>query len=254
MSTESAGIRSLQSFSDAVVALAEGVSPSVVSVSGGRRGFGTGVVWSEDGYIVTNSHVVREGAEVGQFVIAVANALGGEPSVTSGIITSSKRSMRAWGGQFFEDVVLSDAQVNPGYSGGPLVDALGNMVALNSAFAFSRAISVPVNTVKKVAEKLKRDGKVKHAYLGVVLDPIALPEEVEGQEYGLMVLSVSKDSPAKAAGLAMGDVVLEFGGNKVSSYGELRKLLSESAIGSRAKISVLRGGKMSELEVVPAEG
>ena len=131
--------------------------------------------------------------KVGQFVLAVANAFVGQPSVTSGTVTSSRRSIRAWGGQTFDNVVVSDAQVNPGYSGGPLVDASGKMIALNTAYAFNRALSIPVNNVKEIAEKLKADGRVKRAFLGVTLDTVPLPEDVPElqaveQDYGLMVL------------------------------------------------------------------
>ncbi|MHB8567894.1 MAG: S1C family serine protease [Nitrososphaerales archaeon] len=291
-------ITPLSQFSDAMVELVESLATSVVSVNNRGRGAGTGTAWSEDGYIVTNSHVVHrsesaqvelnsgeifdakivgrdhdtdlallkldgvklkpaklgdsDDLKVGQLVLAVANAFGGQPAVTSGIITSSRRSVRGWGPQFFENVVVSDAQVNPGYSGGPLVDALGRVVALNTAFAFSRSLSIPINKVKEVAEKLKKYGRVKRGYLGVVLDPIALPE-IENHESGLMILSVSKESPASQTGLAIGDILVGFDGKTVSSYGELRKLLGEDAIGVRSKISVLRGGKMSEFEITPAD-
>ncbi|HZW55560.1 MAG TPA: PDZ domain-containing protein [Nitrososphaerales archaeon] len=150
--------------------------------------------------------------------------------------------------------------MNPGYSGSPLLDTSGNMVALNTAFAFSRALSIPANRVREIAEKLKRDGRVRHAYLGVTLDPIPLPQDVarvsrshEGRDYGLMVLSVSDESPAKSAGLAIGDVLMAFDEQQVSSYTDLRKLLKENAIGKTAKISVLRGGKISDFEITPAD-
>jgi serine protease Do len=197
-----------------------------------------------------------EPLKVGQFVLAVANAFVGQPSVTAGVITSSRRSIRAWGGQTFDNVVVSDAQVNPGYSGGPLVDASGKMIALNTAYAFNRALSIPVNTVKEVAENLKADGRVKHAFLGVTLDEVYLPEgvpELESQDSGLMILSVSNGSPAKSAGLALGDVVVGFNGKAVSSYGDLRKLLSANMIGKKTTLSVLRGGKLNEFNLTPAD-
>ena len=306
-STETNSI--LQSFSDAVVALGENAGRSVVSVSAGdgsrRFGVGTGIVWNDEGYIVTNSHVIHrseaaqiglpsgdtteasvvgrdrdsdiallkiqgavpsglvpiklgdsEHLRVGQFVLAIANAFVGQPSVTAGVITSTRRGIRAWGGQTFDNVVVSDAQVNPGYSGGPLVDASGKMIALNTAYAFNRALSIPVNTVKQVAESLRADGRVKHAFLGVTLDEVYLPEgvpELESQDSGLMILSVSNGSPAKSAGLALGDVVVGFDGKAVSSYGDLRKLLSANAIGKKTILSVLRGGKLNEFNVTPAD-
>jgi serine protease Do len=197
--------------------------------------------------------------KAGQIVLAVANAFGDQPSVTMGIVTSRRRSIRAWGGQVFDNVVMSDAPVNPGYSGGPLVDASGRMLALNTAFAFNRALSIPVNTVASVAEKLKKDGRIKRGFLGVTLDPVPLPEdtpklrEVEGSDYGLMVLSVSDGSPAKSAGLAMGDVLLGFNGKTIGSYGDLRKLLTENVIGKNSKLSVLRGGKLNEFEITPVD-
>jgi S1-C subfamily serine protease len=294
----------LQSLSDAIADVTENVSASVVRVSSARRSFGSGIIWSEDGYVITNNHVVGHaktveiglqsgeslsaivvGADpyadlalikieeptknlkaievgdssnvrVGQFVLAVANPFGGSPAVVSGIITTSRRGAGGWFGRMMDNMIISDAPVNPGYSGGPLVDAQGRMIGVNTAYASGRALSIPVNTVKQIMERIKRDGRVKTGFLGVVLEEIQLPEEVAsdvGQESGLMVLSVSRNTPAREAGVAMGDVLLQFNGKPIASHFELRKLLSEDVIGKTVKLSVLRGEKVVELRITPKD-
>ena len=204
--TSSVGI--LETFSSAVESVAETVSPSVVSVSSDGRN-GTGVVWDDQGHIVTAYHVVQgleevevgsnsgetftakvvgrdstsdlallkveaklspiakgdsESLRVGQFVLALANPYATKASATSGIITSVKRSIGGWWGAGIEDAVVTDARLNPGYSGGPLVDASGRMVALNIAYMSSRGIAVPIKKVSATVERLA-SGKVSRTRL-----------------------------------------------------------------------------------------
>src|SRR6267143_409547 len=196
--------------------------------------------------------------KVGQFVLAVSNPFGRQPSATSGIVTNPAYNVRGWWGASMDKVVVSDARLNPGYSGGPLVDARGRVIGINAAYANNRGISVPVNTVKSVIDKLMQDGKIKHAYLGIVADSIRLPENIANQPEinqpgGLIIYNVEQDSAAKKAGLAMGDVVVKLDGKQVEDIMDLHEMLDDKAIGKRVKLSVLRGEKLIELTATPTE-
>ncbi len=297
--TSSVGI--LETFSSAIQQVAESASPSVVSVSSDGRN-GTGIVWDDQGHIVTAYHVVQgldevevgsssgetfaakvlgrdkgsdiallkteaklppikrgdsESLKVGQFVLALANPYSTKASATSGIITGVKRSIGGWWGMGIEDAVVTDARLNPGYSGGPLVDASGRMIALNIAYMSSRGIAVPSRKVSETVERLASGKTVGRAYLGIVTNPIPLPEDVVnlsdvGQEHGLIVLSVEAGSAAKAAGLAFGDVLLSLDGNQVKGFRDLTRLLTEDKAGKALKLKVLRGGRVEELSVTPS--
>ncbi len=301
--TETEGMQLLQSFSNAVTELAENVSPSVVNVNAGRRG-GTGMVWSNDGLVVTASHVLghstaptvtlgdgkqleakvlgrdmyndvallkveaeglspvrmggADGIKVGQFVLALANAFGRKPSATSGIITSHRRSMRGFWGVMIEDAVVSDAKLNPGYSGGPLVDASGNLLGMNVAYFAGRGVAISVASLKETVDKLSKDGRVKKGFLGVVIEPVELPDELAkspevSQEAGLLVRAVEPGSPAKEAGVAMGDVILQLGGVKATDEYELHKALSGEVVGKAVALKVLRAEKATDLRITPRE-
>ena len=316
----------MQLLSTAIEQVAEGAGSSVVSVEGvsadsscggGGSRKGSGVVWDDQGHIVTAHHVVRgpggdddgnvvvevgtesgqkytakllghdrrsdlavlkivstpdapspplrpiakgdsEALKVGQFVLALANPYATKTSATSGIITGVKRNNLGggWWGFNIEDAIVTDARVNPGYSGGPLVDASGKMVGLNVAAVSSRGIAVPVQTISKVFERLAAGKSTGRAYLGIVSNPVPLPEDVPGlaqneQSYGVIVLSVEAGSPAKEAGLALGDVLLGLDGNPVEGLRDLGTLLTEERIGKATKLRVLRGGKVIELSVTP---
>ncbi len=199
-----------------------------------------------------------DGLKVGQFVLALANPLGTQPAATSGIVTNPSFSVQSWWGGGMDKVVVTDARLNPGYSGGPLVDAKGRVVGINAAFANNRGISVPVNTVKTVVNKLMQDGRIKRAYMGITADSIRLPDHLAGQadvgqHGGLIVYGVDQDSAAKRAGLAIGDVIMKLDGKPVESLMDLRGVLDDKAIGKRVKVSVLRGEKLTELTITPTE-
>jgi serine protease Do len=200
-----------------------------------------------------------DGLKAGQFVLALANPFSSRTSVTSGIITGANRTIGGWWGMTIEDAVITDARVNPGYSGGPLVDASGQLIGMNVAYFSKRGIAVPVNTIAKVVKRLAEGKPLKRAYLGIVSNPVALPAEVSsdqrvGQETGVMVLSIEDETPAKKSGLAFGDVILKFNGKSVSNSEDLTSFLGEEAIGKQAKLAVLRGGNVVELEITPTTG
>src|SRR5213594_1051455 len=196
--------------------------------------------------------------KVGQFVLAMANPFGRQPSATSGIVTNPAYNIRGWWGGSMDKVVVTDARLNPGYSGGPLIDAKGKIVGINAAYANNRGLSVPVNTVKTVVDKLMHDGRIKRAYMGITADSINLPDRLSeqsdiDQKEGLIVYGVDQDSAARQAGLALGDVIVKLDGKPVENLVDLRTLLDDKAIGKQVKLSVLRGEKLTELTITPTE-
>ena len=199
-----------------------------------------------------------DGIKVGQFVLALANASGKKASATSGIITSHRRSMRGFWGVMIEDAVVSDAKLNPGYSGGPLVDAAGNLLGMNVAYFSGRGVAVSVDSLKETIGKISKDGRVKKGFLGVVVEPVELPEELArsaevGQEDGLLVRSVDAGSPARAAGVALGDIILRLGDAQATDEYELHKALSGDVVGKTVALRILRSEKVADLKVTPRE-
>ena len=201
---------------------------------------------------------VADGIKVGQFVLALANPFGRKASATSGIITSHRRSMRGFWGIMIEDAVVSDAKLNPGYSGGPLVDASGNLLGMNVAYFAGRGVAVSADSLKETVGKISKDGRVKKGFLGVVVEPVELPDELAssaevGQEEGLLVRSVEAGSPARAAGVAMGDVILRLGDVKATGEYELHRALSGEVVGRQVTLRVLRSEKVTDLRITPGE-
>jgi S1-C subfamily serine protease len=199
-----------------------------------------------------------DGINVGEFVLALANPFNQQPSATSGIITNARSTLRAIRGMNMENVIITDARLNPGYSGGPLIDASGRMIGLNAAFAWSRGIAIPIGTVKTIVERLMKGGQVKRAYLGILMNAIPIPHQVSeqtkiSQETGLMVLQVEPDSPAKKAGIAFGDVIVQIDDKPVREIPDLTQKLNEELIGKKTRLTVLRGEKLTTLTVMPSE-
>jgi S1-C subfamily serine protease len=154
--------------------------------------------------------------------------------------------------------VVSDAKLNPGYSGGPLVDAAGKLLGMNVAYFAGRGVAVSVDSLKETVERISKDGGAKKGYLGVVVEPIELPEDAAksedvGQDEGLLVRSVEVGSPAKAAGVAVGDVILKLGDSRATDEYELHKALTRDVVGKQVSLLVLRTEKAVELMVTPAE-
>ncbi|HKW05272.1 MAG TPA: trypsin-like peptidase domain-containing protein [Nitrososphaerales archaeon] len=291
----------LQTLSNAVAEVVSRVSQSVVQVRAGGRGFGSGVVWDDQGHVVTNSHVVGRAGEVkvttsdgksydakvvgqdrfsdvallkiensgakpiergdssnlavGQFVLALADPFGQKVTATFGIVAHANA---VFGGRMpwaDSGVVVTDAKLNPGYSGGPLVDASGKMIGMNSAYFANRGIAIPINTLTEILKGIESND-IRRAYLGIVSDTLELPEEVAKeiqQEEGMIVLQVETGTPAKKAGVAVGDIVVRLDSKPVRSYLDLRRILNSKVIGKPTKISVLRAEKLTELMVTPSE-
>jgi S1-C subfamily serine protease len=201
-----------------------------------------------------------ENLKAGQFVLALANPYGEYPSITEGIITSERSSLGGsqWGA-ITDNIVITDARLNPGYSGGPLVDVEGKMIALNAAYVSSRGIAIRASKVRNITDQLAKDGAIKIAYLGIVTDEISLPSEVatqleQSQEEGLIILSVEKDTAAKKAGLLMGDTVVGLDNQPIANIHDLRKrLLKHDVIGKSLKLAIIRGEKKIELSITPQE-
>jgi S1-C subfamily serine protease len=201
-----------------------------------------------------------ENLRAGQFVLALANPYRQYPSITEGIITSKRSSLGGsqWGA-ITDNIVITDARLNPGYSGGPLVDVEGKMIGLNAAYVSSRGIAIRASKVRNITDQLAKDGAIKIAYLGIVTDEITLPREIgaqlePSQEEGLILLSVEKDSAAKKAGLLMGDIIVKFDDEPITDIHSLRRqLLKQDVIGKSVKIVIIRGEKKSELTLTPGE-
>jgi len=193
----------------------------------------------------------------GQFVLALANPFNRQPTVTTGIVTSVGATLRGWRGTAMENVIVTDARLNPGFSGGPLVDASGTMIGVNTAYVWSRGIAIPMNKVKAVTERLISGGAMKRAYLGIVSSTVPIPQETANQlnidqDAGVMVFSVEHGSPAKKAGLAMGDVIVKFNDKPVANFYDLPQFLTENIAGKKNKLSIMRGEKLLDLTVIPS--
>jgi S1-C subfamily serine protease len=157
-----------------------------------------------------------------------------------------------------ENVIATDAKLNPGFSGGPLIDASGRMIGMNSAYVWSRGIAIPANKVKTITDRLIHGGQLRRAYLGIVSNTVAIPPELAEQagieqETGVMVFSVERGSPARQAGLAMGDVIVKFNGKPVADFSDLPAMLTEDVIGKETEIEILREEKLGTLTIMPSE-
>jgi serine protease Do len=198
----------------------------------------------------------------GQFVLALANPFNRQqPTATTGIITNPDGTLRGLRGTAMENIIATDAKLNPGFSGGPLVDAQGKLIGINTAYVWSRGIAIPVNKVKTIADRLMSGRTIKKAYLGVIANSVAIPIEIVeqtglDQDSGVMIFSVEHGSPARKAGLMMGDVIVKFNGKPVTNFYDLPRLLAEDVAGKETKLTLLRREKLLELTVSPvtAEG
>lgn len=197
----------------------------------------------------------------GQLVVAIGNPLGFECTVTAGVVSALGRSLRSQSGRLIDDLIQTDAALNPGNSGGPLVTPAGEVIGINTAVILGAqgiCFAVASNTAHVVLGQLIRHGRVRRAVLGVAGQRTAIPRRLVRrldlkQEFGVMVLEVAAGSPAARAGLAVGDVVLSLGGRPVTGVDDLLKLLTGDQVGRAVVISVLRGGELRTFEAVPVE-
>lgn len=199
---------------------------------------------------------------VGQLVIAIGNPLGFESTVTAGVVSALGRSLRSRNGRLIEDIIQTDAALNPGSSGGPLVDSRGLVVGINTAiiqFAQGICFAIPVNTVRWVVSLLIKEGKVTRGYLGISGQKVPLPVRVVRyfrleNDSAVQVLGVAPNSPAQVAGLKEGDIILSLGQKPVGRVEDIHRLLTKDVIGKRLDMVVLRQfTNRLDMSIVPAE-
>jgi S1-C subfamily serine protease len=297
----------LDAYSRVVTFVAETLAPSVANLRVGRRGSGSGVAVTPDGFVLTNAHVVGSGSarvrasftdgrelsaevvgtdplsdlalirtdgtlepaelgdaatlRVGQLVVAIGNPHGFAGSVTAGVVSALGRSLPTREGRtqrVVDDVIQTDAALNPGNSGGALADGRGRVVGINTAVAgVGLGLAVPVNaTTRRVVAELMREGRVRRAWIGVAVGARPLPPRVRalvGRERAVEVVEVMPDSPAQRAGLRAEDLVLAVDGQPVAGVDDLHRLLGGDRIGRACTIEIARGGTRSELELTPRE-
>jgi S1-C subfamily serine protease len=301
----------LDAYSQIVSGVAERLTPKVASLRVPHRGsrggtgesLGSAVVFTGDGFLLTNAHVVGQanggtaafsdgtslpfrvvGADplsdlavlrangqtpapaelgeadrlvVGQLVVAVGNPLGLAGSVTAGVVSALGRSLPARG-RVIEDVIQTDAALNPGNSGGALADADARVVGINTAVAgVGLGMAVPVNdTTRRIIAALIKDGRVRRAYLGLAMTPGPVPaawRERLGRKTGLLVAQVVAGGPADRAGLRAGDLLLTVAGKPVAVSQDIQRLMFSEAIGQPLAITVMRNGALVDVIVEPTE-
>jgi S1-C subfamily serine protease len=309
----------LDGYSRAVIDAVERVGPAVVKVEARGRaaeartrraavgGAGSGFVFTPDGLILTNSHVVAAGTEVsvsltdgrvvsadivgddphtdlavlrvtapeliaaplgnsatlrpGQVVIAIGNPFGFQHTVTTGVVSALGRSLRARTVRLMENLIQTDAALNPGNSGGPLVTSRGEVVGVNTAVILGGqgiAFAVPINSAAWVISCLLKDGRVRRSYLGVAGQDASIPRRLVREhtlplERGMSLTAVTPKSPADEAGLRAGDLLIDFGGVPISGADDLVRLLTDATIGVATPVRILRHGAPRRLIVVPRE-
>jgi S1-C subfamily serine protease len=202
-----------------------------------------------------------EHLRVGQLVIAIGNPLGFQASVTAGVISALGRSMHAQSGRLIDNIIQTDAALNPGNSGGPLVNSAGEVIGVNTAMirpAQGICFAIASNTAKLVAGWLIRDGKIRRSYIGVAGQNVPIHRRLVRfynlpRETGVMVVSVEQTSPAERAGLREGDVIVAFNDQPIGTIHELHKMLAGEQIGVLSKLTVIRHTEKLELSIMPAE-
>jgi S1-C subfamily serine protease len=308
----------LDAYSRAVIEAVDRVGSAVVNVEvrggasskprrGESGGSGSGFVFTPDGLILTNSHVVGAGTDVsvsltdgrvlradivgddphtdlavlrvtapeliaaplgdssvlhpGQVVIAIGNPFGFQHTVTTGVVSALGRSLRARTVRLMENLIQTDAALNPGNSGGPLVTSRGEVVGVNTAVILGGqgiAFAVPINSAKWVISCLLKDGRVRRSYLGVAGQDASIPRRLVrehnlSRERGMSLTAITPGSPADQAGLKAGDLLIDFGGVPIGGADDLVRLLTDATIGIETPVRVLRHGAPRRLMVTPRE-
>lgn len=192
---------------------------------------------------------------VGHLVLAVGRPTGGAPTASFGLISSLEAPMRHWRRRANLEVIRSDATLYPGFSGGPLVDTEGHVLGLNtSALGRGFGVTLPYSFVNRIVSSLVSHGTVGRGYLGIAAQSVELPQTLRdkagvSQERGLMIIALENDSPADKAGLLIGDILLSFGGQETTDFGELQEQIGPETSGTKRQAKVLRGGQTAEFEV-----
>ncbi len=198
---------------------------------------------------------------VGQLVVAIGNPYGFQCTVTAGVVSALGRSLRSGSGRLIDDIIQTDAALNPGSSGGPLVTSRGDVIGVNTAVilpAQGICFAVAINTAKFVAGRLIKDGRVRRSRIGVGGQSVPLPRHVARSyqlrgESGVLVISIEPDSPAERAGLSEGDVIVGYGDQPIAGIDDLHRLLTEEQIGVRSSLAVIRRGEKMVVDIVPEE-
>jgi S1-C subfamily serine protease len=310
----------LDAYSRAVVDAVERVGPSVVkidvTVAGRRRdsrtqhapsGTGSGLIFTPDGLVLTNSHVVHDAEEisvsladgrsfaarplgddpdtdlavvrmagsdlpfqmlgdssrlkVGQVAIAIGSPFGFQHTVTAGVVSALGRALRSRTGRLMEHLIQTDAALNPGNSGGPLVTSAGEVVGVNTAAILGVqgiSFAVPVNTAKLVVAALLREGRVRRSFIGISGQDVPLPRRLVRHhslaiQQAVGVVEVATGSPASRAGVLAHDLIVEFAGQAVSGIDDLSRILTDAVIGQPLALVVVRGADRRTLRVIPEE-
>jgi S1-C subfamily serine protease len=313
----------LDAYSRAVINAAERVSPSVVNLDVQTnlrrkqatpprlpeevRGTGSGFIFTPDGFILTNSHVVHRADKimvtlpdgrrfegdlvgedpdtdlavvringsnflaaplgesqkirVGQLVIAIGNPYGFQCTVTSGVVSALGRSLRSISGRLIDNIIQTDAALNPGNSGGPLVTSRGEVVGVNTAMILAAqgiCFAIGINTAKFVAGRLIKEGKIRRSYIGLGGQNVPLLRRVVRfyhlpVESGILVVSIEENSPAQRAGLSEGDIIVGFDGQPIAGIDDLHRLLTEERVGVKTILTILRHTEKLSLTIFPEE-
>ena len=313
----------LDAYSQAVISAAERVSPSVVNIdvhktSGGKRaipfrqseelrGNGSGFIFTPDGFILTNSHVVHRADKimvtlpdgrrfegdlvgedpdtdlavvringsiflaaplgdsqkirVGQLVIAIGNPYGFQCTVTSGVVSALGRSLRSISGRLIDNIIQTDAALNPGNSGGPLVTSRGDVIGVNTAMILAAqgiCFAIGINTAKFVAGRLIKEGKIRRSYIGLGGQNVPLLRRIVrfhhlSVESGILVVTIEENSPAQRAGLSEGDVIIGFDGQPIAGIDDLHRMLTEEKVGVRTMLTIIRHTEKLNLSIIPEE-
>ncbi len=313
----------LDAYSRTVISVSKTINTSVVHIKIGQQkenrqngnspqmpgegGSASGFIFTPDGFILTNSHVIHNqkfievvlsdsrkyegflvgddpdtdiavirisGSDfnaasfgdssritVGQLAVAVGNPYGFQNTLTAGVISALGRSFYTSSGRLIDNVIQTDAALNPGNSGGPLLNSHAEVIGINTALilpAQGLCFAIPGNTAKRVASLLIKDGKIRRGYLGIGGQNVDLHRKIVHYynlpiDTGVLIINIRIKSPAEKAGLYEGDIIIEFNGNPVSTMDDLHRYLTEESIGSASRITVIRNTEKRTMDIVPSE-
>jgi len=304
------------SYSRAVVAVVEHVGPAVVSIAAGTRrpggaagvvGAGSGVIFTPDGYVLTNSHVVHDATDLGvtltdgstlgatlvgsdpatdlaviradgsglpiaqfgesaslragQLVVAIGNPFGFQSTVSAGVISALGRSLRSGTGQLIENIIQTDVALNPGNSGGPLVDTRIRVIGINTAIirmAQGISFAIPIDTAQWVVGELLARGRVRRAYLGIVgqtrpIDRLIARRHALSVSQAVEIISVEPHGPAVIAGLREGDLIVALNERGVRTVDDMHRMLVGWPFGDALNVRVIRGDRRFDVSMIPVE-